>query len=156
MKLQEIAQGIEKTGKKAINSVKNAGGDVIYYILDGDILAPIVVGALSVGLILGVGVLLNRAVNNKTIDKPGYHLISRSEGIVRHTRYFRYADGSQEVFSIHGFGPDNFYTDTNGDNLVDRIIIHDEAFLRETDYAQHKKEFDDADKELRSFAVQSK
>lgn len=92
---------------------------------------------------------------NDTINKPGYHAESFSTGIVGHTIYTKYSDGSQDAIVVPDlpWSRGRFHQDLDGDGLVDRIRPVRGGFkdilIRSIDYQSHKEEFDEADKQLK-------
>jgi hypothetical protein len=114
-----------------------------------------VTAGLSVGIILGAGALINSKINNKTINKSGYTFISRTQGLLGHITYQRFADNSQDMEVLtSGNLLSKTYRDFNGDDIVDRITRGGrDILIRTTDYKAYKNEFDDADREIRRLAL---
>ncbi len=119
---------------------------------------PIIFVAGVVGISLLGTRGCNIAFNNRTIETPAYHFISRATGLSGHVEYTSYTDGSQDVKIYPGLGHRFFdsllYQDLNGDGLVDRIRQNgaewelnclDGLYIREFDYDMHREEFDEAD-----------
>jgi len=103
----------------------------------------------------------NMLFNNRSLDKPAYHIESYSTGLTGHIEFTRYFDGSIDVKEYPGLGHRLFdselHQDINGDGLVDRIRKNgselkmnqlSEILVRETDYQTNKKRFDKADTQL--------
>ncbi|MBI2045485.1 hypothetical protein HYT23_05480 [Candidatus Pacearchaeota archaeon] len=118
-----------------------------------------VLGAVAVPLVLAVGI--NRGCNNQAISHPGYHAVSKANGLSGHTEYVKYADGSQEVKIYPGLGHGLFSSrlleDFNGDSLIDRIRENSgtiqanklkRILIRDFDSTAYKEEFAEADREL--------
>jgi len=115
----------------------------------------------SLGLTKGYNMLCN----NRTINKPAYHMESRAIGLNGHIEYTKYADNSQDVKEYPGLGHRLFdsqlFQDLNGDNLVDIIRKNGselkmnrvtELLVRKHDYNSNKERFDKADKKLQELA----
>ncbi len=113
--------------------------------------------------ILTMGVV-NNALNNQAINKPGYSLFSEANGLYGHTEYLRYENGSQEViiFPSHRYSYEvKFFNDLNGDGFVDRIRSNgnglkfnklQEVLIRKHDFDSHKTEFAEADSTLQALS----
>jgi hypothetical protein len=116
-------------------------------------------------IILGSTTLLvrgcNKAYNNRTINAPSHHTVSYATGMLGHIEYTQYPNHNQEVKIYPGLGhryvSSELHQDFNGDGLVDRIRIDgpewkmnqlNDILDRTYDYAAHKQEFDNADKQL--------
>ncbi|MDD5192037.1 MAG: hypothetical protein PHH54_01640 [Candidatus Nanoarchaeia archaeon] len=124
-------------------------------------LKPIVSAAIILGAALLGSKIYNSALNNRSINKPAYHTESCATGLSGHIEYTRYPDGSQDVKIYpgisHQYADSKLYQDLNGDGIVDRIRENGsllkanrltEILIREHDYSQNKKRFDEADKQL--------
>jgi hypothetical protein len=116
--------------------------------------------------VLGVGITAgrNRICNHRTQILPEFTIVSRPQGIFGHTDYIKHADGTQELNHYSGLGLRmgrmTSYQDNDGNDIINTIrencsefqahrIIH--FYQAEKDYNAHKKEFDDATKELSEF-----
>lgn len=109
----------------------------------------------------------NRALNNRSIERPAHQTESRAIGIYGHIEFTRYSDESIDIKEYPGFAPhrlfdSELYQDLNGDGLVDRIRQNgaewkmnrlSELLVREYDYEAHKDRFDEADKQLQGLMV---
>lgn len=117
---------------------------------------------LLLGAFLGIGTGILKGCNNYChnyeIKKPGVHVVSRATGLAEHEHYIR-QDGKIEEISYFPelrLKADRSYQNFDGDDKVDRIKIYsfmkkdvlEEILVRETDYAEHKEEFDKADQLL--------
>ncbi len=132
----------------------------------GAVVGIVGVPLLGISILLGIGTLYNRRMNNRVIDKPAYHLVSQAVGISGHTEYIKYSDGSQEVRKFHPLGntlfPSELSQDLDGDGVVDRIRKDagdfkmrrlNDVLIRQYDYQANKKIFDGADRELRKLVL---
>lgn len=126
----------------------------------------IMIGVAIIAGLLGGARGCNMAWNNRTLNNPAYTSVNYANGLTGHVEYTRYADGSQDVKEYPGLGHRLFdselHQDLKGDGLVDRIRQNgaewkmnslSNLLVREYDYQDNKRQFDEADKQLQELMM---
>lgn len=104
----------------------------------------------------------NMLWNNRHIQTESTETISYAKGFIAHIEYTKYGDGSEDIKKYpdvlgHRYLSSVLYQNFDRDNTIDRIRKNGPEWkmhrltkivVRETDYEEHKKEFDKGDELL--------
>jgi len=111
----------------------------------------------GVAAMLGITRGCNMACNNQTLSHPNHTTHSYATGIGGHIEYTTYSDGTSDIKrfpDLHRVYESEFFEEIDGDTKIDRIRTTGaewrfnqltEFLVREKDYSDNKKRFDQAD-----------